>query len=310
VKKILKSVITLTICFVMLLRNDILVNAEEEPTEVLQDLRNIWYETRYFPFYYGNDEFVEKYRSHDYTDEERRLRTNPPEEMLLTMSSEELAELLLEYPEICRMMQVLTPFPDFGWLFGMLEIECDIFYELLRREDGITSILQAYKDNEYIEESYNQGSDIGRLWYGEMLGCHFIIYYSPLFSESEYIMAREILEEKSKRYYAELKDYQLEYMSLEDLTIEPPSGEPVKKIRTKYLDEDEIQEKEDRLEAARIKLDEIKKQEERERQKERAKEIRKFLVRCLIIGGTGIGVAGVVAGSVFIIRKRRRKDAD
>ena len=309
-KKILKSLIVLTICFVMLLRNDVLVNAEEEPSEVLQDLRNTWYETRYFPFYYGNEEFSEKYKDHVFTAEEWREAENPPAEMLLTMPSEELAELLLEYPEICRMMQVLTPFPDFGWLFGMLEIECDIFYELLRREDGITSILQAYKDNEYIEESYNQGSDIGRLWYGEMLGCHFILNYSSLFTESEYIMAKEILEEKSKRYYAELKDHQIEYMSLGDLTMEPPSGEPIKKIRTKYLDEDEIQEKEDRLEAARIKLDEIRRQEERERQKERAKEIRKFLVRCLIIGGTGIGVAGVVAGSVFIIQKRRRKDAD
>ena len=307
-KKYLKRIIAVAISFLVFYQSGAMVNAGKEPTVSVEDMKARWYDTHYYPLYYGCEEWKNPYNDYKYTLMELIDILNPPEDLLISMPSQELAQLMQEHPTICRVMQLLGEgmIPDFEWLFLILERESEIFYELLRREDGIASILQAYKDNVYIELSYNQDSDIGKLWYAEMLGCHFILNYSSLFTESEYIMAKEILEEKSKRYYAELKDHQIEYMSLGDLTMEPPSGEPIKKIRTKYLDEDEIQEKEDRLEAARIKLDEIRRQEERERQKERAKEIRKFLVRCLIIGGTGIGVAGVVAGSVFIIRKRRR----
>jgi len=309
VKKYLKRIIIIAICLFIFYQGSAVVNAGKEPAVPVEEMKARWYDTHYYPIYYGNEEW-QKHDMYDFLD-----IVNPPEDLLLSMPTNELAKLMQEHPCLPQMNTYLDYDGkiDYETLFSFLEVNSDILYELLRREDGITCLLQEYQSNDVDlkkmnEETYDEESQAK--WYAEMFGCHFIIYYSPLFSESEYIMAREILEEKSKRYYAELEDYQLEYMSLEDLTIEPPSGEPVKKIRTKYLDEEEIQEKEDRLEAARIKLDEIKKQEELERQKERAKEIRKLLVRCLIIGGTGIGVAGVVAGSVFIIRKRRRKDAD
>ena len=310
-KKSIKQLMILAICLFIFYQNSTMVNAEEEPTEVLQDLRNIWFDTHYYPFYQRNEEWEEKYGVIIFSPEECHAFLNPPEDLLITMSSKELAKLMQEFPELGRLYIYLDEksIPDFEWLFMYLEEECDIFYELLRREDGIKCLLEEYQNNVVdlvkIDYSIYEEENNDR-WIAEMLGCHFIIHYAHHFTESEYVMASSILEEKSERYYTELRELELYTMSLEDLTIEPPSGEPIKKIRTNYLSEEEIQEKEEKLEAARIKLDEIKRQEELEWQKERAKEIRKFLVRCLIIGGTGIGVAGVVTGSVFLIRRRKK----
>lgn len=138
-----------------------------------------------------------------------------------------------------------------GWragvhhFFWFLEINCDIFYELLRREDGITCLLEEYRANEPGEVNLS-----GR-WYAELFGCQFIRYYAHHFTENEYALAGQIIEEK-RELYSLLDDSSLYYLDLPE--IELFTGEETSDIRTNYLDQEEIQEKEDKLAAALLQI--------------------------------------------------------
>lgn len=244
-KKYLKTVIAVIFCLVTIIFNAITVKAAT-PEEV----KARWYDTRYYPLYQGNEEW----QKHNMADTLDIL--NPPSDLLLSMSTDELAQLMQEYP---LMGQITTYFDaegeqDYAIFYSFLEVTSDIFYELLRREDGITSLLQAYRTSGCSKAQIEEGEYVPedeKKWFAELFGCQFIRYYGDCFTDAEYTLASQIIEEK-KGPYSLLNDTQLYYLDLPE--PEPPVEANENKIRTKYLFPEEIQEKEERLAAELLEM--------------------------------------------------------
>lgn len=216
-----------------------------------EEVKERWYETRYYPYTSFREDWQRDDESYTFTLEVM----NPPLDLLISMSTEELAELMQEYP---LMGQITYYFDadgkqDYEAFFTFLEANCDIFYELLRREDGISCLLQKYRTNEYVNSLINNVYtvvDINKLWLAELFGCQFIRYYAHQFTDSEYELVSQIIEKKRKQYS---QDYRLSHY-LELPEIEPPGGEEKSKIRTNYLSPEEIEEKESKLAAAQHQM--------------------------------------------------------
>lgn len=81
------SVITAIILTVMCL-----AKSSEVKAAGVEDLKELWYETYYYPMNPESDEWM-KYGLEDTLD-----ILNPPEELLHSFSTEELAELMMDYP--------------------------------------------------------------------------------------------------------------------------------------------------------------------------------------------------------------------
>lgn len=217
-----------------------------------QEVKERWYDTRYYPFTSVNEDW-QMYDDPLYSSALDEL--NPPLDLLVSMSTEELAELMQEYP----LMGKITSYfdndgkQDYEAFFSFLEANCDIFYELLRRDDGITCLLQEYRTNEYVNTLYNNiytVTDRNKWRFAEIFGSQFIHYYARHFTEDEYGLAIQIIEEKKKQYS---RDYRLSnYLDLPE--IEAPGGEEKGKIRTNYLTPEEIEEKEYKLAAAQQQM--------------------------------------------------------
>lgn len=278
-KKHFQSIIAICICFVTCFFDTVVVNAA-----TAEELKERWYDTRYYPLYYGSEEW-QKHGLFDTLD-----ILNPPLDLLLSMSTKELAELMQEYP---LMGQMNTYFDtdgnqDYVTFFCFIETNCDIFYELLRREDGITCLLEEYRTHELDVEKFNEdGAASAQMRDAETFGCQFIRYYAHHFTDSEYALASQIIEEK-KELYSPLDDRFLYYVDLPE--IEPPTGEEVGDIRTNYLSPEEIQEKEDQLAAALPPV----------QSKENGLQTKR-----MIVVGAIIGVVCVAGGFVFIRRRRK-----
>ncbi|MBP5701303.1 MAG: hypothetical protein J6W85_02510 [Lachnospiraceae bacterium] len=211
----------------------------------VEELKNIWYETRYYPIYQDGPEWQK------HSMEDTFEINNPPYDLLFSMSSDELADLLFESPYLT---QLLTYYGEDGCneyttFFAFMEHHSEIFYELLRREDGITAILDRYRssgvDASWLNNTANTDTTKGMYrWWAEIFGSQFMHEYSDVFTEEETDLARLILSEKNSIYDASsgspLSDGS--YFDVSD--IEYRTGNTAGMIRAKFLSEDEISEKE------------------------------------------------------------------
>lgn len=216
-------------------------------SEEVEEVKEEWYDTHYYP----TDLEKKKYNFFEILD-----IWNPPLDLLLSMPSEELAALMQEHPTMGQISNYYSTdgTQDYTTYFGFAELNSDIFYELLRREDGITCLLEEYRNSGVTEENlkeYVSPTEYFQRWHTETFGCQFIRYYAHLFTQEEYELACQIIEEK-KEQYASMSDTFLYYLDLPE--IEPPSGEEVGSIRTDYLFPEDIQEREDRLAEALLQM--------------------------------------------------------
>ena len=180
-------------------------------------LKDIWYETRYYPIYPGNDEWG-KHNMDEVFD-----INNPPSDLLDSMPSDELADLLFASPYL---EQMLTYYGedghiDYSMMFGFLELHSDIFSELLRRENGITEILKWYKNSGvdlqlFESESYNSSDEEWRRFLAEVFGSQFIRSYSGLFTKEETELAKQIIAVKND-IYLEAPNADGEYFNTSDI---------------------------------------------------------------------------------------------
>ncbi len=180
-------------------------------------LKDTWYETHYYPIYPGNDEWG-KHNMDEVFD-----INNPPSDLLDSMPSDELADLLFASPYL---EQMLTYYGedghiDYSMMFEFLELHSDIFCELLRREDGITEILKWYQnsgvDLQWFEsESYNSSDEERRRFLAEIFGSQFIRSYSGLFTKEEFELAKQIIAEKND-IYLEVPNADGEYFNISDI---------------------------------------------------------------------------------------------
>lgn len=318
-KRYLKPIIGIVVCFLIFFSLTLPVDAA-----TVEEVKQRWYDTRYYPIYYGNEEW----QKHDMLD--ALYIMNPPEDLLISMPTEELAQLMQEHPCLYQMMTYYDEDgrQDYMSLFMFLELHSDIFYEILRREDGIICLMKEYETNDVDldiigAEPYIYDKENTDKWYAELFGCQFIMHYSHCFTDDEYAMASRILAEKSVQYSEKLREGTLYWLKLQNLEPDPPTGEAVSNIRTNYLTTEEIQEKEDRLETARLAMRE-------ESAQKQESEVPESIVtqeddevvsglpeedvedgensdKWLIIAGVVMGVICVVAGGVFVRQKRRHK---
>lgn len=212
----------------------------QELTSDENSLKNSWYETRYYPIYLGNPEWG-KHSMDEVFD-----ANNPPHDLLFSMSSEELAALAYESPYL---VQMLTYFGedghiDYSIMFGFLELHSDIFYELLRREDGIKAMLVYYQnsgvDVSWLDEGNYDSMD--KKWLAEVLGSQFIRYYSAVFTEEETDLAKQIISEKNS-VYLNSENANPEYFNVSDINYH--EGNTVGEVRAMYITPDDISSRED-----------------------------------------------------------------
>lgn len=302
-KKRSKILIAIFTCFMACFLITMVVNAE-----TVEEIKERWYDTHYYPVYQGNEEW----QKHDMSDTLDIL--NPPLDLLLSMSTEELAKLMQEHPLMSQITTYYGPDgeQDYITFFSFLEINCDIFYELLRREDGITCLLQEYQTHELDVKELNEGIyssvETEQTWFTEIFGCQFIRYYSHHFTDNEYALASQIIEEK-KELYSLFNDTLLYYFDLSE--IEPTDRENMSDIRTNYLSPEEIQEKEDILAAALLQMQSKESSLQTEtpdtevsdtaNREENNEGHRKLMIA---VGGAIIGVV-CLAGLFVFIRRRR-----
>lgn len=213
----------------------------------VEDLKNEWYDTHFYPIYQGNAEWQK------HSMEETLEINNPPYELLLSMTSEELAELVFAYPGLT---QITTYYNtdgenDYGQFFVFMESESDIFFELLRREDGISAILKQYQksgvDSKWFEEeAYNNSENDQNRWYSEVFGSQFIHLYSKKFTKEESDLAKRIISEKNS-VYVESPNAAREYFDISD--IEYYEGNSAGQVRTIYMDAEKIAERETKIDS-------------------------------------------------------------
>ncbi len=239
-KRLLEYVIVISWMFLFVHIFDFTVYASSA-----DELRNTWYETHFYPIYYDNEEW-QKHGMDEFIEV-----NNPPYDLLLSMSSDELAALLIQSPYLT---QITIYYGEDGnneykTFFHFIERYSDIFYELLKREDGITAILNQYRnsgiDRQWLENENNTNSLEGMYrWWAEILGSQFIHIYSGLFTEEETNLAKQIINEKNE-IYLELPSINQIYFDVSD--IDYHDGNSVTDVRTMFLTEEELSEREEKF---------------------------------------------------------------
>ena len=219
------------------------VNAESA-----EQLKEKWRERKEYPVRFLNDELsddgfghlVPKASDEWYETLERLGATNvtyalnPPKDMLKELSSKELTELFLKWPWLHLVNSYDT---QYNMFFSYAEVNSDIFYELLGREDGYRCILEAYRDNPFdivannVNPYFNYSLDLTEK--AEIFGCKFIQYYHQHFTQEEYELACEIMEEKAS-LYAKLSDEADIKRELVLDPIDPPLYEQEEGLRANY----------------------------------------------------------------------------
>lgn len=223
-----------------------LTNTLYTKAATVEELKNRWYDTHDYPLNQGSEDLG----TYDMTTALESM--NPPWDLLLSMSTEEIAGLMLRYPIIS---QITTYYgedgdPDYGMFFEFCERQSDIFYELLRREDGVIGLLKAYQNSGYdgnTEKIYESYEEFNK-WYAEIFGSQFICYYANHFTEEECELSNQIIEEKSKVYS------QMDSAMTFDFNfspIMPTNNDQTGEVRTNYLSEESVKNRENEIEKAR-----------------------------------------------------------
>lgn len=188
-----------------------LANSREAKAADVEGLKEVWYETRYYPVNPESDEWME------YGLEDTLDILNPPEELLHSFSTEELAELMMDYPFLW--MLTSYEYDKMDYFFDFIEYNCDIYNELMSREDGVSCLLKEYQKSDFNVNLYNE--DPYMVWgyhpmaNAEVFGCQFIVYMnnSSDIDEEEAELYSQVMRDKTESYLALHDNIAKEYLS-------------------------------------------------------------------------------------------------
>ena len=285
--------------FMVIFMNSLNVDASNA-----EDLKNTWYDTHYYPIYQGNSEWQK------HSMEDTLEVNNPPYDLLFSMTSEELAKLIFAHPYLPQITSYYNTDGnnDYGQFYLFLELQSDIFYELLRREDGILAILKQYQESGvdskwFTEEAYFNSENDQNKWYSEIFGSQFLHLYSKIFTKEETDLAKQILSEKNSIYIESPNAYQ-EYFDISD--IEYYEGNYAGHIRTIYMNADKITERETEFDNAvsSIQQKESENEEEMELTDEKSQDEHSFFEAY----GIYIGVIVIFLILLVILIIHRKKN--
>lgn len=154
----------------------------------------MWYETDYYPVLPESEEW----KQCDYLDSLAIL--NPPRDLLERFSTTELVELLLDYPYLNRIF--MYEYEELFFCF--LENNCDIYSELLTREDGVTCLLRKYQDSNFeknldLDKPYTEENNY-RVIINEIFFAQFCEKNKARFDEPDIKLMEQIKLERSSIY--------------------------------------------------------------------------------------------------------------
>ena len=169
--------------------------SSEAKATSMENLKESWNDTYDYPMNPESYEWM-KYGLEDALD-----ILNPPEELLHSFSTEELAKLMMGYPYLW----VLTSYEydKMDCFFGFIE-NCDIYNELMSRDDGVSCLLKEYQNSDFNVNLYNE--DPYMVWgynpaaNAEVFGCQFIVYNSSDFNKEEYELCYQVMLKKTELY--------------------------------------------------------------------------------------------------------------
>ncbi len=183
------------------------INAGEK-----EDLKQMWYEINDYPLNAQNDDEYYFYM------EDALDIMNPPQDLLDSYSSQQLAELVLKHPFLW-----ILPSYDYEMkhmFFGFIQYS-DIYCELIRRDDGIMSLLEAYRSTDVDIEMINSEPYIvythNAAVNAEIFGCQFINYFADTFNKDEKELADTIKKEKQDIYSNFIYDDTINYLSFKNI---------------------------------------------------------------------------------------------
>ena len=212
-----------------------------------EELKEKWRETTDYPLHLLDSEYEKKgYGTPKLSDEWQQATRdlgmmgvtyalNPPQDVLEEMSSEQLADLMQTWPWIHLVSTYNSNGEHYDMFFKYAELNSDIFYELLNRDDGYICLLEAYRKNPFDVEKNNKDINfilsLDLVEKAEIFGCQFIRYYHQHFTQEEYELACEIKQEKMAMY-EQLNEKTRYWLNLAE--IDMLEGTSKEKIRANY----------------------------------------------------------------------------
>lgn len=183
-----------------IMRKTVVGEPETPKKATVEEVRTLWNEKRYYPIEPGSDEW------NQYGLVELVAILNPPEEVLDSFATEELATLMMEYPYLWLLTSY--EYENRDYFFDFVEANCDIYNELLRREDGIECLLKDYRETDFDAAFYN--ADPYVVWgynpkaNAEVFACQTLVHLqeSGKISGKEYELYTTVVNEKKELYEA------------------------------------------------------------------------------------------------------------
>lgn len=197
------------------------------PSYVLQ---GEWYVSRSFPINPDSEDWM-KYGLDDIL-----YILNPPEDILHEFSSQELADLMMNYPQLWVLTAYEYEQKNIFWDY--LANNCSIYNELLSRKDGVECLLNEYLETDFNAQFYNDNPYV--IWgynpiaNAEVFGCQFVnhIIHNPVIYNSYFNTISKVIEVKSELYsQLEKSDARL-YLSFGNDAM---SGEESESIYNQYF---------------------------------------------------------------------------
>ncbi|MCR4960471.1 MAG: hypothetical protein K6A74_03385 [Lachnospiraceae bacterium] len=208
--KIIKYVVISILAIVLLC---LLPPYTAEASNVIQ-MKKAWYSTKSFPINPNHP----LWRRLDLEDNFTIL--NPPKDVLNELSSEDLAKLMMKYPHLWVLTSYDYREKDVFWDY--LRNNCDIYNEILKREDGIAALLNEYKETDFNASMLN-GDPMSVFGYNpkinaEVFGCQFVrrLLASKNMSKADYGLIEEIIKKKSVEYGLLVYNCDVQYLTFEE----------------------------------------------------------------------------------------------
>ncbi len=204
-RKVHKISVICIVIFVMWVMNGVGAKAASK-----EELKQLWYETNDYPIDVSDEGW------YDFGIEDMFDILNPPQELLNSLPSQKLAELMMNYPYLWVLPSY--EYENRSWFFDFIS-GSTIFKELLERKDGIKCLLEAYRNTGISVELLNSDQQI--IWKhnksvnAEIFGCQFINYYEDSFEQEERMLAMQIKEEKTELYSGLEFDLTKKYLSFD-----------------------------------------------------------------------------------------------
>ena len=159
----------------------------------VEEIKSRWYIDRDYPVLIGSNDWG----MYDFAEMVDIL--NPPEDLLMELTSQELSDLLLKYPYYCNM----SGYDDISYFFDFMENYCYIYCELLDREDGVKELLNTFRANEVDINNINEKPEIvvsDQKVLFELFVCRFIKLHRNELDEKDLAYFCEIAEGKKNKY--------------------------------------------------------------------------------------------------------------